>query len=267
MNKPAPFAVAAPKSRLVLVRDSGAVDDKHVPDNRVVQKMLDTAISSFCGGDDVNVAWRQFIKTSDLVGIKITRCTWMRVGTEQAVVDAITTRLIGIGLDHSQIIVRDGGMPLERCTALINVPAIKVHAVTGFAGALKNYINFSANPQAYHHENNVKLGEIWLQPEVKDKTRLVIADLLRPYFGPGPQINPTFRWDYRGIMVGTDPVAMDAAALAICQKKRELHRHERWPITPPPMQILGAERDYGLGVADPFQIRVSKHGWRQGALI
>jgi hypothetical protein len=265
--QPAVFQAENPKSRLVLVRDEQAVNDSGQPVAQVVRNMLDQAMLRFTGAADSSSAWKQLFNPGDVVGIKITRCQWMRVGTEQVVVDAVVARLSDLGLSSDQIVVRDAGMPLALCTALINVPAMKVHAVTGFAGALKNYINFSPTPQRYHHANNRMLGEVWLRPEVKDKTRLVIADLLRPYFGPGPQINPAYRWSYRGVMVGQDPVAVDTVALAICCQKRREYRSEEWPITPPPLQLVDAEQRYGLGVADPERIALLCEGWSEGLLV
>jgi uncharacterized protein (DUF362 family) len=158
-------------------------------------------------------------------------------------------------------------MPLEACTALINVPAIKVHSLTGIAASIKNYINFTGKENSYHFQGSVKLGEAWKMPRVKGKTRLIIVDALRPYFGPGPQINPLHRWDYKGILVGTDPVAIDTVCLRICQMKRNLFKGEEWPISPPPKSIAAADKKYKLGTSDPSKIKLMKLGWLKDVLI
>jgi len=75
---------------------------------------------------------------------------------------------------------------------------------------LKNYIMFSARPLHYHDANNVKLGEIWKLPIVEGKTRLVVVDALRPLCDKGPQPDPRYMWDYRGLVGGTDPVAVES---------------------------------------------------------
>lgn len=163
--------------------------------------------------------------------------------------------------------LRTNLIPLDKCTALINVPSIKVHAHTGIAVAIKNYINFGSNLSQYHSEGSSRLGEIWLKPEVKGKTRLVIVDALRPYFGPGPQINPLHRWDYKGILAGTDPVSLDTTCLRICQVKRNLFRKEEWLITPPPKSIDAADTKYRLGTSDPVKIKLVRLGWDRDTLI
>jgi uncharacterized protein (DUF362 family) len=133
------------------------------------------------------------------------------------VIDAIVARLADAGAAKARIHANDYGLPLRGCTALINVPTIKVHPLTGIAVSLKNYINFTGRESSYHHEGSARLGEAWLLPDVKGKTRLIIVDALRPYFGPGPQVSPVHRWDYRGILAGTDPVAIDTISLTIAQ--------------------------------------------------
>ena len=91
--------------------------------------------------------------------------------------------------------------------------------------------------------------------------------MLRPYFGPGPQINPLHQWDYRGILVGTDPVAIDTVCLSICQKKRNLFKGEEWLITPPPRSIAAADSVYHLGASDPTKIKLTRLGWEKEQLI
>jgi hypothetical protein len=261
------FAAADPLARLVLVRDEAAVDEAHAVSAKLVAAMVDQAVMTLAGEKDPRKAWSRYIKPEDTVGVKISRCEWMRVHTEQAVVDAVIARLRDLGVPANRIHAVDGGLPVKECTALINVPSIKVHSLTGIACSMKNYINFSARPSAYHFDGNTKLGELYLLPEVKGKTRLIIVDALRPYFGPGPQINPLHRWDYKGVMAGTDPVAVDTTALKICETKRRLFKGEDWPITPPPRFLAAAEKDYKLGTCDPARIRVEKLGWDKDVLL
>ena len=262
------FTAEEPASRLVLVRDEAAVDAKgRTPDAEVVSSMLDRAMTALTGEDDAAGAWASLFGAEDRVGIKITHCTWMRVHTEQAVTDAIVARLRAIGLAEDRILVGDYGLDPAGVTALIDVPSVKVHTQTGIAAALKNYINFAEEPKHYHKRNSERLGEVWQRPELKGKTRLVVTDLLRPYFGPGPQLNPAHRWAYRGLMVGTDPVAADAVCLALCQRKRDLYKGEPWPITPPALSIPAADERYALGVSDPARIRLERLGWQQDALV
>ena len=263
----APFAAPDPASRLVLVRDEAAVDEGHLVDAQVVAAMVDRAVQELAGEADARRAWTRFFKPEDTVGIKFTHCGWMRVHTEQAVVDAVIARLKDLGIPAARIHAADGGQPLKECTALVNIPSVKIHSLTGLACAVKNYINFTGKESTYHGDGNVKLAESFLMPDIKGKTRLIVVDFLRPYFGPGPQINPLHRWDYKGVLAGTDPVAIDTTALRICQVKRDAFKGEPWPVTPPPRFLAAAERDYKLGTADPQKIQVVKLGWDKDILI
>jgi len=262
----APFAAENPESTIVLVRNEKAIGAGDKIDPAVVQEMIDTALKQFAGAADAAKAWSTYIKPEDTVGVKFTRCDWMRVHTDQAVIDAVVKRVGEAGVAKDKIFAQDGGMPLAKCTALINLPSVKVHTLTGIAVSLKNYINFSPQPSKYHAPST-NLGEIYLFPEVKGKTRLIIVDMLRPYFGPGPQINPLHRWNYHGIMVSNDPVAVDAVCLKICQAKRNLFKGEEWPITPPPDFIAAADKTYKLGTGDPTKIKLVKLGWDKDILI
>jgi len=261
------FAAADPLARIILVRDEAAVDEAHAVNAKLVASMVDRAVIALAGEEDALKAWGHYIKPEDTVGVKITRCEWMRVHTEQAVIDAVLARLSDLGIPRGRIHAMDGGLPVKDCTVLVNLPSIKVHTLAGMACSMKNYINFSPKPSAYHFDGNTKLGELFLLPEVKGKTRLIIVDALRPYFGPGPQINPLHRWDYKGVMAGTDPVAVDTTALALCETKRRLFKGEDWPITPPPRFLAVADKDYKLGTSDAARIRVEKLGWDKDVLI
>jgi hypothetical protein len=261
-----PFAADNPESTVILIRNEKAIGAGDKTDAAAVQEMIDAALNKFAGTADAAKAWPKFIKPEDTVGLKFTRCDWMRVHTDQAVIDAVVKRVGEAGVAKDKIFAQDGGLPVAKCTALINLPSVKVHTLTGIAVALKNYINFSPQPSKYHAPST-NLGEIYLMPEVKGKTRLIIVDMLRPYFGPGPQINPLHRWNYYGILVSNDPVAVDALCLKICQAKRNLFKGEEWPITPPPDNIIAADKTFNLGTSDPTKIKVVRLGWDKDILI
>jgi hypothetical protein len=261
------FAAEQPLAQVVLVRHEAAVDAGHQVNSVVVAEMLDTAMKTFTGENEIARAWQRYFRSQDNVGIKYTRCTWHRIHVNQAVIDAITDRLITSGVARSRITANDSGLPLKDHTALINVPTVKVHSLTGIAVSMKNYINLTAHPSSYHFDGSAKLAEAWLLPEVKGKTRLIVVDMLRPYFGPGPQINPLHQWDYKAILVGTDPVAIDTVCLSICQKKRNLFKGEEWLITPPPRSLATADSVYHLGTSDPTKIKLTRLGWEKEQLI
>jgi len=203
-------------------------------------------VKELAGEAETVKAWAKFVRPEDTVGVKFTRCSWMRVHTEQPVIDAIVKRWGRRASRPGRSSLRMRA-PVAKCTALINVPSVKVHTLTGIAAALKNYINFSAKPASYHARART-WGKSTSSPRSR-KNRLIVVDVLRPYFGPGPQINPLHRWNYGGIMVGTDPVAIDATCLRLCQVKRRLLQGEDWPISPPADNIIAAIKPLASGRA------------------
>ncbi|MFH1755459.1 MAG: hypothetical protein ABIA59_07120, partial [Candidatus Latescibacterota bacterium] len=110
---------------------------------------------------------------------------------------------------------------------------------------------------------------IWNLPIVKDKTRLNILVMLTPQFhNIGPHTyNPKYSWAYHGLLVGFDPVAVDATGVRILQAKRKEFFGEDRPLNPPAKHIFLADTRHHLGTADPNKIELLKLGWKDGAFI
>jgi hypothetical protein len=104
-------------------------------------------------------------------------------------------------------------------------------------------------------------------PAVRDKCRLIVVDAMQPLFHGGPQVSPKYLWPYNGIIVGTDPVAVDAVCMKILEAKRRESKGADWPISPPPKHVYVAEEKYRLGHAKMENIELVKLGWEEGALI
>jgi uncharacterized protein (DUF362 family) len=138
---------------------------------------------------------------------------------------------------------------LMQADALINVPLVKQHGITGFSFALKNHYGTINNPSAFHYGQQMQRGlaEISTLPPIKDKTRLIIGDALTLVLGDN--------WDQPlpsdSIFMSFDPVAHDAAGLqvlgeAITSQGRNPARNFKqagyW---------LASGADLGLGTNDP----------------
>jgi hypothetical protein len=104
---------------------------------------------------------------------------------------------------------------------------------------------------------------------VEGKVRLNVLVMLTPQFhGVGPHsYSREYVWPYRGLIVGSDPVAVDATGARIIEAKRTLYFGEERPISPPPHHIQIAGERYGLGVSDPARIDLVRLGWSDEALI
>ena len=256
---------AAGSSLVTIVRDKGAMDASNNVNPEVLKTMLDQTLTKLTGKKTAKDAWLSFVKPEDTIGLVPTPHL---NPTHKEVVDAVRSSLIDAGIPENKILDAQGGPDKPKaCTALIGLPALKAHWLTGIGTVMKLYILYSGRPSNYHDQNNSKLGEIWNLPFVKGKTRLVLVDALHPLCDKGPQVNPRYKWAYNGLIAGTDPVALDTVFLRIITEKRKDIRGEPWPLSPPPLCVEAADKVYGLGTSNWDKIKVELSGWKEGVLL
>lgn len=265
-GKQTPAAAAEGKSRVVLVRDENVLNAERQVDTAILKTMLDDTVIQVTGKASAKEAWLSLFTPEDKIGLVPTPHLNK---THQEVIDGIVQCLEEAGIPKAQINPNCQGSvdKIEDRTALIAVPALKAHWLTGVGTVLKNYIMYSGKPRDYHNENSAKLGEIWNLPAVQGKTKLILVDALTPLCDKGPQPDPRYVWPYHGVIAGTDPVAVEAVGLKIIESKREAMQGEPWPLTPPPLCVETAEKTYKLGCSDWSQIELAKFGWEQDILV
>jgi len=264
-NWPTAEAKAARSSLVTVVRDKNAMDSSRNVDRTIIDKMLDQTLIKFTGRENTKEAWLSLVKPEDMIGLVPTDHLNQ---THDEVVDAVKSSLVDAGIPRDRIILAQGGprMP-KKCTALIALPALKAHWLTGIGTVLKNYIMFSGSPSSYHKGNSAKLGEIWNLPFVKGKTKLVLVDSLYPLCDKGPQPDPRYQWTYNGLIAGLDPVAVETVCLKVITEKRNTMRGEPWPLSPPPICVEAADKVYGLGTSKMDEIKVEHYGWEKELLL
>ena len=252
-------------SLVAVVRNKNVMNDDLVVDFKLLQQMLDQTMIEVTGAKNSRDAWSTIIKPEDKVGLV---STGHLNPTHDELVSGIKLALMDIGVPKNRIKMAQGGLRKAKdCTALISLPALKAHWLTGIGTVLKNYIMYSGNPSRYHGENSARLGEIWHLPQVKGKTKLVLVDALHPLCDKGPQPDPRYQWAYNGLIAGTDPVAVETVCLRIIEEKRLALRGEPWPLSPPPICIEAADKVYGLGTSRMGEIRIKHFGWEQDLLL
>jgi len=257
--------------KVVLIRDPRIITAKGDIQAEVMQSMLDKAVKVLLGEKDSLSAWKQLFKSSDVVGVKSN--VWYHMPTPKELEAAIKRRLQDLGVSKKNIAIDDRGVlnnpVFFKSTALINVRPLRTHHWSGIGGCLKNYIMFVPDPSAYHDEACSPLGKIWTYPIVKDKTRLNILSAITPqFYGRGAHFfDRRYVWPYKGLIVGTDPVAVDAVGARLLQVKRIAHFGEDRSLDVPPIHITVADKKYRLGVSDLNRIQLIKLGWTEEALI
>jgi len=259
------------KTKVVLVRDPEVIDAKGRVNAKVIQKMLDQAVTTLFDKKEPVEAWKLLVKPKDVVGIKSN--VWYPLPTPKELEQAIKKRVMDAGVAEKNIDIDDRGVLgsriFRKSTALINARPFRTHHWSGVGGCIKNYIMFVSQPPKYHGNSCADLGALWNLPMVKDKTRLNVLVLLTPlFYGVGAHhFDSTYVWDYKGILVGTDPVALDAVGLHLFEAKRLAYFGQKRPIKPPAHHIFFADTKHKLGTSDLKKIELIKLGWKEGILI
>ena len=253
-------------SLVTVVRDKNVMDSGFKVNPNILQSMLDRTVLQVTGKRKIREAWADLVKPDDIVGLVPTPHL---NPTHEELVDVVKSSLMKeVGIPEKNIIMAQGGKRKPgKCTALISMPALKGHWLTGIGTVIKNYIMYSGRPSSYHGEKSAKLGEIWLIPEVKSKTRLVLVDAIHPLCDKGPQSDPRYKWAYNGLIAGTDPVAVETVCLKVLTEKRHALRGEPWPISPPPICVEAADKVYGLGTSKMEEIKIAHFGWEGDLLL
>jgi hypothetical protein len=145
----------------------------------------------------------------------------------------------------------------SRCTALINVPVLKDHDLSGVSLSLKNFYGAIHNPNKYHGNNcDPYIADLNTHTYLKDKLRLVICDGLSLQYNGGPAFKPQWSVQHSTLMFGLDPVAVDRIGCNLIEEKRKtkclpsLKDAGRDPVH------IASAAQRGLGTDDPGSIEV-----------
>jgi uncharacterized protein (DUF362 family) len=145
------------------------------------------------------------------------------------------------------------------CDGAISLPVLKDHGIAGVTIALKNMFGAIHNPNKYHlNVGNPYIPDVYMLPAIRSKVRLIICDALIAQYNGGPSWMPHWSWNFNGLLVGTDPVALDYTGWQIIEKKRQemgmstLKQANREPI----YIHTAADANHRLGSNNPEQFKV-----------
>lgn len=256
--------------RVVLVRHKDVLDEGGNIDGPIIEKMLDDAVTTLFQIEDPDACWKEILKPDDVLGVKSN--VYGRLPTPAPLEQAIKARAMKIGISEEDISIRDRNLLRDpvfmRATALINARPLRAHEWSGIGGCLKNYITFDT-PMDWHGDSCADLGGLWKLPVCQGKTRLNILVALTPLFhsiGPHRYAENAV-WNYKGMLVSTDPVAVDTLGVKLLEEMRKAF-YEIPPRGGTSTKHVGlADTRHGVGIANLDEIELIKIGWMEDILI
>jgi hypothetical protein len=262
-----------------------------------INQMLDASITNLTGLNDATEAWQALFKPTEKIAIKVNAFTNSLIWTHPPLVSAVTAKLQAAGIPAEQIFIydslsvfddagfqvnRDGpgvrciaesdfsgewqvadratqlSDTLQNCDALINMPVLKSHMISGLTFALKNHFGSVARPSSLHSPIDQCIAELNALAPIKDRTRLVIGDVLEAnlrFRNSWPYWEPDWRGD--SILMSFDPVAHDTVGLEILdrlQAENEVSTTDYLRDKATSYLKLGMELGLGTNQADQMDV-------------
>lgn len=141
---------------------------------------------------------------------------------------------------------------------IINVPILK-NAGSSVTLCLKNLAyGVTTNTGRLHKQLWAETtAEVNAFPPLRDKVVLNIVDGIKGCFNGGPGANPQFFTEYKTVLIGTDPVAVDRIGYDIVIKKR-IEENIQKEDNPRGRIFMELAEKLGLGTADIEKIQLQK---------
>ncbi len=245
---------AAATSRVVVVRHSGVWIDA-APDPAIVLEMLDAGLSTLTDVADALSVWRALFDPGERVLLKVNciayggptqpavayavaqRLQDAGLAAEDVLIfDRTDNELNAAGYtlndgdpgvqchgargEGSEAVLTQATVrfyqELDACDAVVNVPTPKQHGGAGVSVSMKNHYGSVNRPAALHGNwCDPAIAELNAQPNVRDKTRLIVGAAL--------SVSPC-DWNQpereNALLLSFDPVALDTVARDIVVRHR-----------------------------------------------
>jgi len=136
-------------------------------------------------------------------------------------------------------------------TAVVSVPVLKDHDLAGVTLGMKNFFGVIHTPNKYHDNHcDPFIADLNSSPLIRDKLRLVVCDALQAQCHAGPNFSPAWAWKYSGVLVSSDPVALDAVGAKLIEDQRRAKGLPSLAEAKRPPTWIRTAAGLGLGVAD-----------------
>jgi uncharacterized protein (DUF362 family) len=118
----------------------------------------------------------------------------------------------------------------RRVDKIVNIAVLKDHGSSGVTLALKNMSHGFVNNVARSHGGaafnccNFFIPAVVALPQIRSKVVLHLIDGLKGVFQGGPGARERFVWEHKGILLATDPVALDKIGWGLVDAERARRR-------------------------------------------
>lgn len=284
------FAADTPtvKTRVVLARNPKAIDGRDHCDASEAARLLDRSLLALTGAKTTAEAWKALgVVPGDTVAIKVNCNNWTIHLSPKPELLAALCRSLRAALPTGRIVVydndagalREAGLTEasvagarvmsteqagfdegQRLTNLLVRDATKVINLASMKTVdekdlmvsllLKNHIGslVSADMPKCHGDHDFLAG-VCARPAIRDKTVLNMVTGLRASYRRGVP------WYWSGIVLGRDPLAVETAAIAVINEKRQAEGLAALPL---PRYLAIAAEKYKLGTCDPARIDMQR---------
>ena len=148
------------------------------------------------------------------------------------------------------------GNILKNCNALINIPILKSHMMSGITFAMKNHYGSFPSPSTLHSGDMREIAALNALPEIKDRTRLIIGDALSANLRYANSY-PYWQEDWIGdsIFMSYDPVAHDTLGLQLLTRELEKVGGNPGSLVGMATPAINYAVELGLGTSDPANMQ------------
>jgi uncharacterized protein (DUF362 family) len=293
--------VPSAKSKVIVARDALIQNEKYSVDSDRLSRLLDKGMQSLFNTDNPIQAWKKIVKPEEVVGLKVNCLSGRELVAavcESLQQSGVKSENIIIWERFSSDL-EDGGFKINQqekgircfgndylgfssdfemygsaaslicntlqrlCDVVINLPVLKDHGIAGITMTMKNMYGAIHNPNKYHlNVGNPFIADVFMLPSIRNKVRLTICDALVAQYEGGPSFMPHWRWAYNGLLIATDPVALDYSGWQIIEQERKKRGFKSLKDVgrEPKYIYTAADAEHHLGTCDPEKIELVTAG-------
>jgi len=271
-----------PRSRLVTVVNPIVVKGNAV-NVKYLRQMLAAALLMHVGCKQERDAWNALIKPDEKVLIKFNRSGAENLIITDPMLEALLGSMAEAGIGPERIMLLDVSVRQQRLSrtvvpvlghedkpvtilgqtehlvkalawadCLINVPFVKDHHLAGVTCAMKNLSHGLIKTPARWHNDRCRdaVPHLFALPAIRGKLRLTLCNALRIVVEGGPAVREDFIVNNNRLIVGADPVAIDAFAARLINQERGARGLRDLTESKRPPDFLAVARDLKLGQPD-----------------